>query len=308
MLQKNREKDLTLIYRLAEILRTTEECLGPNEAVRDWYGVVDSGTGGLVGEFDVCGSCVEVIGAVLPQLSGVFKRRSEFEPVSGYGSDLGYGSGGHGSGSDRANGRKKGKKRICDMRFDTENFIHYFDALELVAEQTPRHLGRHLPDMSLFVEVVKKLVASAPPKPPKPQQYGGRDSSSGATTPPQCQGSKELIGANWWCIAQLPELTVCKSCFLSVVRPQVENRRAIPRMFEVERRERGSCQLYSERMRRVFRECCASNEFVTLAKTARERRAKEREYREDLEFAKRFNGGRREEEEDAAERRWGRYE
>lgn len=302
MLQKNREKDLALIYRLAEILRTTEECLGPNEAVRDWHSVEDPRTGRLVEGWVACGSCVEVIEAVLPQLEGVFKRRAEFEPLSGYGSDRGYGSGGYGSDRSANNLARRGRKRVCDMRFDTENFIHYFDALELVAEQTPRHLGRYLPDMSLFIEVVKRLGAI--------QEGQNRNAAvtSGGATPPRCEGSKELIGANWWCIAQLPELTCCASCFREVVKPEVENRRAIPRMFEVERRERGSCQLYSPRMRKIFRECCASDEFVALAKAARERKKMEREYREDLEWATRFSGSRREEQEDKAVKRWARYE
>lgn len=276
MLRKNREKELSLILRLAEILRTTEECLGPNQAVRDWHSVIDPSTGKLVENFDICHSCVQLVEAVLPQLEGTFKRREEWD--AGYGSDRG------------SNG--KSRKRVCDMRFDTENFIHYFDALELVAEQTPRHLGRYLPDMSLFVEVIKRLASS-----PQTLKYA-------TDTPPKCEGSKELMGQNWYVIAQLPELMVCKACFRDVVRPEVEMRRAIPRMFEVERRERGSCQLYSERMRRIFRETCKRDEFVVLARAARERRESEREYREDLEFAARFKGQRREEEEEKAERRW----
>ena len=321
LLQKNREQDLSLIYRLAEILerhgKGNTECLGPNEAVRDWHSVQDPKTGGLVEGWDVCACCVEIIEAVLPQLKGAFKRRAEaegWEEWSGRGySSGGYGSDRNGYGSDRSNGglgngRRRGRKRICDMRFDTENFIHYFDALELVAEQTPRHLGRYLADLSLFVEVVNKLAKEDGAAPRSALGIGGgrRGNGSGAISPTRCAGSKELRGASWWCIAQLPELTVCDSCFKAVVKPEVENRRAIPRMFEAERRERGSCQLYSERMRRIFRECCEGDEFVKLARVARERREKEREYREDMEYAKTSRW--REEEEEKAGKRWRVYE
>ncbi len=288
MVQKNRERDLGLIYRVAEIGADwkLEACVGSFPAIRNWYGVVDPARGKIVEGFDICPACVQIVTAVLPQLEGIFVEKP---------------------------GSKK--ERVCDMRFDTERFIHYFDALELVAEQTPRHLGRYLPDISLFVEVVKKLAPAAMAK-AKSASASSSDVSSTSTpkkprTRPQtpCERDQPLKSTEWWVIAQLPELTVCKSCFSDVVKPESERGRALPRMFELERRDgRTSCQLYSDRMRRVFTDAVESDDFVRLARAARERREREGEYAGDMEFAARFRGERREEEEAKAERSWRKWE
>lgn len=238
--------------------------MGGYEAVRKWYSVVDPRTNQLVPGFDVCSACVGVVEAILPQLAGgVFVPKEDF-------------------------GYPRGERRMCDLRFDTERFVQYFDALESMAEQTPRYLGRYIPHTDPFVDVVRSLASSAIAK---------------------CEKDREVRNGRWYVISQLPELTVCKSCFTQVIKLEAERGgRAIPRMFEVELRPIGSCQLYSDRMRDIFREAVKNDDFVLLARKARERKEKELEYREDLEAAKGYRGERREEEETIAERRWRRWE
>lgn len=94
-------------------------------------------------------------------------------------------------------------------------------------------------------------------------------------TPP-CSGDKEVFDSRWYSIAQLPELSVCAECFEEVVRPEAERRRAIAAMFALGREVPvGNCGMHSRRMREVFREAVRKDDYVLLARAARERREKE---------------------------------
>lgn len=259
--QKNREKDLSLIYQIASISATTPPCPGAHPTVRKWHSILDPSTGQPIRNFDVCPACAKTIETLLPALRGVFVLTNVEGPA--------------------------GPRRACDMRFDTERFVEYFDALELAAEQTSRSSGRGVPDVRGFAAVVRRFAAVLP----------------------GCRGQGEVRDARWYGIAQLPEFTVCEECFEGVVRPEVERRRAIAEMFELGRRQgMGSCQLYSERMRGLFREAVGRDDYRALARAARERRDMEREYRWDLEDAMKLKGVEREEEVQAVERKWRRWE
>lgn len=85
-----------------------------------------------------------------------------------------------------------------------------------------------------------------------------------------------MFDSRWYSIAQLPELSVCAACFEEVVRPEAERRRAIAAMFALGREVPvGSCGLHSRRMREVFKEAVVRDDYVLLARAARERREKE---------------------------------
>lgn len=142
-------------------------------------------------------------------------------------------------------------KRTCDLRFDSPRFLHYFDALELLDDRSSAS-GRAL-DSRPFVVLAKRFVA----------------------TPP-CRGDKEVFDSRWYSIAQLPELSVCAACFEEVVRPEAERRRAIAAMFGLGREVPvGSCGMHSRRMREAFMEAVRKDDYVLLARAARERREKE---------------------------------
>ncbi|KFY70153.1 hypothetical protein V499_09406 [Pseudogymnoascus sp. VKM F-103] len=142
-------------------------------------------------------------------------------------------------------------KRTCDLRFDSPRFLHYFDSLELLADRAGAS-GRAL-DSRPFVALAKRFVTTQP-----------------------CRGDKEVFDSRWYSIAQLPELSVCAECFEEVVRPEAERRRAIAAMFALGREVPvGNCGMHSRRMREVFREAVRKDDYVLLARAARERREKE---------------------------------
>lgn len=227
LLKKNRASDLALLHQIAHINATTPPCLGGHEAARKWHSVrdPDSSSGRLVNNFNVCHACTQVVEALLPATRGLFvPTHPEGAPA---------------------------QKRTCDLRFDSPRFLHYFDALELLADRADSS-GRAM-DPRPFAVLAKRFVS----------------------TPP-CRGDKEVFDSRWYSIAQLPELSVCAACFEDVVRPEAERRRAIAAMFALGREVPvGSCGMHSRRMREAFKEAVRKDDYMLLARAARERREKE---------------------------------
>lgn len=157
-----------------------------------------------------------------------------------------------------------GAGRVCDLRFDSKRFIQYFDALETTADRADE--DDKSPDTRSLASLVRRMALID-----------------------ECQQDKDLIDARWHVITQLPEFTVCEDCFDEVVWPELEDRKAIPLMFNKtqQRIPRASCQLYSERMREVFSKAVDSNDYKLLASKARERKGIEATYRANLDALKR---------------------
>jgi hypothetical protein len=223
--RKEGRKDLKLISRLAEIADTIPPCLGKHEAVRHWYSIEDPKIGQPVRNFDVCYSCVKSIEAILPALKGIFVRVDHKGPPN--------------------------LPRVCDMRFDSVRFVHYFDALETAADSAD---DGYPPDMSEFVELAKQNASVQ-----------------------ECPRDENRSDASWHYIHELKQFTVCPECFEEVIRPHLARKRPIPAMFSRTplRVPSASCQLYSPRMREIFERAVATNDYKLLATKARERRAKE---------------------------------
>lgn len=142
--------------------------------------------------------------------------------------------------------------KVCDLHFDSKRFIQYFDALETTADRAVDDGAP--PDTRSLVSLTKRLAAY-----------------------PECQRSTDLIDAKWNVITQLPEFTVCEECFEDVVWPEVEEEKAVAMMFgkEMRRMPRASCQLYSPKMRGIFRTACDGDDYKLLARMARERKGVE---------------------------------
>ncbi|KAL3422629.1 ser arg-related nuclear matrix protein [Phlyctema vagabunda] len=140
--------------------------------------------------------------------------------------------------------------RICDLRFDSPRFIKYFDALETTADTADDIDGL---DTRNIASLVKRLAMVD-----------------------ECEHGKDVYDQRWHLITQLPEFTVCEECYDEVVYPN-EKRRAIPAMFvkSAQRLARASCQLYSPRMRAIFAEAVENDDYKYLAAKARERKAVE---------------------------------
>lgn len=149
-------------------------------------------------------------------------------------------------------------RRVCDLRFDSKRFVQYFDAFETTADESYRE------DMPADVRSLASLV----------RRFAMIE---------ECQGEKDLRDARWHIITQLPEFTVCPECFDDVVWPQLEKRKAIPLMFKEssQRIPKASCQLYSARMRQVFKNAVDGDDYKLLASKVRERRALENKYKDE---------------------------
>lgn len=158
--------------------------------------------------------------------------------------------------------------RVCSLRFDSKRFIEYFDALETTADRADYDDAE--PDMRDVAKLVRSLASM-----------------------PECQHDKELIDRKWHIITQLPEFTVCEECFEEVVWPELEERKSIPMMFNktLQRVSKASCQLYSPKMRGIFRLAVDSDDYKLLAAKARERKTLELAYKANLAELRKSKGG-----------------
>ncbi|KAE9374000.1 hypothetical protein N431DRAFT_371352 [Stipitochalara longipes BDJ] len=158
--------------------------------------------------------------------------------------------------------------RVCSLRFDSKRFIEYFDALETTADRADYDDVN--PDMRVVASLARRMAAM-----------------------PECQHDKELIDRKWHIITQLPEFTVCEECFEEVVEPELEERKAIPLMFKqtLQRIPKASCQLYSTKMRGIFRLAVDTDDYKLLAAHARERKTLELAYKANVAELRKSKGG-----------------
>jgi hypothetical protein len=154
------------------------------------------------------------------------------------------------------------------LRFDSKRFIEYFDALETTADRAD--YDDVDPDMRKVAALARRMAAM-----------------------PECQQDKELVNEKWHIITQLPEFTVCEECFDEVVYPELEDRKAIPLMFNktLQRIPKASCQLYSPKMRGIFRLAVDSDDYKLLTAKARERKTIELAYKANLAELRKSKGG-----------------
>lgn len=149
--------------------------------------------------------------------------------------------------------------RICDLRFDSKRFIQYFDALETTADLSSDMYEP--PDTRDLAYLCRKLALI-----------------------PECQRDRDLADRRWHIITQLPEFTVCEECFDEVVYPEIDDNKAVAKLFskDLKRMPRASCQLYGEKMRGVFRLAVDSGDYKLLATKARERKIAEESFKRDV--------------------------
>lgn len=158
-----------------------------------------------------------------------------------------------------------GDLRVCDLRFDSKRFVQYFDALETTADKAVSEVAP--PDTRPLVSLAKRLAMF-----------------------PECERDADLVEQPWNIITQLPEFTVCEECFDEVVWPELEDEKAIPMMFskKLPTLPMASCQLYSPKMRGIFRTAVDGNDYKLLAQKARERKAVEMKYKKDIDNLRRL--------------------
>ncbi|KAI9683202.1 MAG: hypothetical protein M1829_005993 [Trizodia sp. TS-e1964] len=159
-------------------------------------------------------------------------------------------------------------KRTCDMRFQSKRFIGYVEVLE---ETVDKALETRKPlNMREFAIYARKRASLR-----------------------ECKGDTPLFNKGWHFIPQIPLFTVCEECYHDVVRPSVEAGSTLACKFNSNlqltrpSQEGVSCQLYSPRMRKIFSEAVAKNDFRYLAEKAIERRDSELSMRQKQNALKR---------------------
>jgi len=95
----------------------------------------------------------------------------------------------------------------------------------------------------------------------------------------ECKEDSPVRHRYWHSMQFLPQFTVCEECFSEVVRPRIKDDNALARNFyrEPVRMKEAACQLYSARMREIFRKACRRNDPKYLEEKVKERQKVEAE-------------------------------
>ena len=166
-------------------------------------------------------------------------------------------------------GENPNQPRTCALRSDSPRFAKYVDMLDEISNQAYEY--RRPPNMLRFVQLARKFASIR-----------------------ECNRDDMLLDHVWHYMPHLPEFTVCEECYEDVVWPaavagseladQFHGRpQLLPPAFA---RGGVSCQLYSPRMRNVFRDACARGDFVMLKKEAVKRWQVERDLQARLKGAR----------------------
>ncbi|KAL8754305.1 MAG: hypothetical protein Q9199_004449 [Rusavskia elegans] len=157
-----------------------------------------------------------------------------------------------------ANSRHSLDQKTCSLRSDSSRFATYMDLLEDTANQANEY--RRAPNTYRFVEMAKTMGAIPP-----------------------CARDAMLRGKAWHIIPRLPEFTSCPECYEDVIWPAVLQGLPLASHFSTTPQTIGksqgvvSCQMYSTKMRKVFKEACEDDDLDYLRKVALKRFRVERE-------------------------------
>ncbi|KAG5949023.1 hypothetical protein E4U53_006066 [Claviceps sorghi] len=150
---------------------------------------------------------------------------------------------------------------VCALHFapDRNHFVLFFDALETTSDEAM--LAKKPPDVD---DLAQKLWHRA--------------------VGTKCRQDTPVIDGYWHTMQYLQEFTVCNHCFEDAVRPQLGDGNALARNFytKPQRLPSATCQLYSPRMREVFRRSCRGKDPDYLEEKVIQRRRKEKEIYDQL--------------------------
>ncbi|KAH7188555.1 uncharacterized protein B0J16DRAFT_96493 [Fusarium flagelliforme] len=135
--------------------------------------------------------------------------------------------------------RSEPTRGLCAMRFKPKRkrFVMYFDALETTSDQA--RLEQEEPDVKTLAQDVEKMALVS-----------------------ECQEDKPIANGHWHVMQYLQQFTVCGECFDEVVKPSIKDDNVIARNFYMKPQKLplATCQLYSNRMREIFKKACRWND------------------------------------------------
>jgi hypothetical protein len=237
---KQRRRDLAAFAAISAISAREKACLGRHATRQKWFTLPNAAGTQPVPDLFVCAACTATIEAILPPLAGLFVRADAAPDVP----------------------------RACDLRFDSPHFVHYFDALELLAEDEAAEAAaradgsarRRAPPDTRDLEALARLCAA------------------------QCPGEADVCAGAWRTLAApreplLADFAVCPACYASKVRG--EARRAPHGPAALVRREpvilagRTRCALRSEAMSAAWRQAVAADDLAPLVAAVARQRSEE---------------------------------
>lgn len=220
-------------------IQAEEPCPGSKVGIRNWYSIRD-GHGHFLRGFAVCSADVKKLQILFPGFRDLWQPLPVRASYS-WGDDSG------------------GLQRLCSLRPMRNNrFATFIDGL--VAHHEPSYNRGRLPGTTDFVSLVRR-------------KHGLRE----------CERDNMVVDGDWHFIPSLlPALTVCEDCYDEVISPLVKADSDIAmrfnteaRMIPNESRLGVSCQLYSGRMRDVFRYAVQVKDLQYLDRKGMERREME---------------------------------
>ena len=144
------------------------------------------------------------------------------------------------------------KERSCSLRERGFRFGDFLDMIVQSAQQAEKK--KQEPDTKHVVKLAKQLASIT-----------------------DCPRDKMLPQKSWHVHSHMPEFTICQDCYEEVIYPLAKGGSSIALKFDQQPQGfpnpdvAACCQLYSDRMRTVFREACEDNDWEHLRHTAMKR-------------------------------------
>ncbi|KAH0495304.1 hypothetical protein TgHK011_008866 [Trichoderma gracile] len=168
-------------------------------------------------------------------------------------------------------------RNVCSLHFTPQRkqFVLFFDAFETTSDKG--YVTNRKPDIGELSMMLTRL-----------------------STLDECREDRRVSDGYWYVMEYLPEFTVCGECYEDVVRPLRLEDNVIAQNFypKPTKLPIATCQLYSPRMRDVFRRACRNKDPEYLEAKVRERLKVERDlHAKFLDLVRDKRGGTRTEDQ-----------
>ncbi|KAL7962508.1 hypothetical protein V8C34DRAFT_270582 [Trichoderma compactum] len=141
-------------------------------------------------------------------------------------------------------------RNVCSLHFTPQRkqFVLFFDAFETTSDKG--YVTNKKPDLGDLSMMLTRL-----------------------STLNECREGRRVSDGYWYVMEYLPDFTVCGECYEDVVRPQRTDDNVIAQNFYMKPTKLpvATCQLYSPRMREVFKRACRNKDPEYLEGKVRER-------------------------------------
>ncbi|EHK27315.1 uncharacterized protein TRIVIDRAFT_34593 [Trichoderma virens Gv29-8] len=141
-------------------------------------------------------------------------------------------------------------RNVCSLHFTPQRkqFVLFFDAFETTSDKS--YVTNKKPDYGDLSMMLTRL-----------------------STLNECREDRRVSDGYWYVMEYLPDFTVCGECYEDVVRPQRTEDNVIAQNFYMKPTKLpvATCQLYSPRMREIFKRACRNKDPEYLEAKVRER-------------------------------------